>query len=371
MTRRGCYNLSRSTGDSPCLTTALFLFGLLYRRWWLLLGDLAEPLIETLLTVVRSNGAGRLFELFNLSLFAMSESTPPYSYVAYIDEAGDPGLQRIKPLDPENGSSEWLILSAIVIGEPNERNVAPWRNTILRETKSQRKDLHFTHLKPWNKRIACTELAKLPARYFVVCSNKKNMRGYKNPFAETYPAPNWFYAWLSRLLLERVTYFVRQKSLEQYREIRKVCLEFSSRGGLDRFGLTSYFNWLKIRSAEGNNFLPLGNLVWETMDENLIFIFKNKQRAGLQLADTVASAFFKACDYVDTGECDPEFAKLLAPRMCHDPDGSPGPASGYSVKLMPKIGDAKLLPVQAEIFTFYGYPKQWWAPGSFTNSLSS
>jgi hypothetical protein len=228
-------------------------------------------------------------------------SSIPYSYVAYIDEAGDPGLQRVKPLDA-NGSSEWLILSAVVIGEPNEKNVAPWRNGILRETKSQRKDLHFTNLKPWNKRIACVELAKLPIRLFVVCSNKKNMRGYTNPFAEQYPAPNWFYAWLSRLLLERVTYFVREKSLEQHREIRKVRLEFSSRGGLDRFGLTSYFNWLKLRSEEGKNYLPLGNLVWETVDEELVFIYSHKERAGLQLADSVASAFFKACDFVDTGE---------------------------------------------------------------------
>jgi hypothetical protein len=266
----------------------------------------------------------------------MSESPPPYSYVAYIDEAGDPGLQRIKPLD-DNGSSEWLVLSAVVIGAPNEEKVAPWRNTILRETKSQRKDLHFTNLKPWNRRIACLELAKLPVRLFVVCSNKKNMRGYTNPFAEQYPAPNWFYAWLSRLLLERVTYFVRQKSLEQHGEIRKVRLEFSSRGGLNRFSITSYLNWLKLRSEEGKNYLPLGNIVWETIDENQVVIFNHKERAGLQLADTVASAFFKACDYVDTGECDPEFAKLLDPRMCRDPYASHPLPSGYSLKLMPKI----------------------------------
>lgn len=197
------------------------------------------------------------------------------------------------------------------------------------------------------------------------------MRGYKNPFAEKYPAPNWFYAWLSRLLLERVTYFVRDKSIEQHREIRKVRLEFSSRGGLDRFGLTSYFNWLKLQSAEGKNFLPLGNLVWETIDQDLMFIFSHKERAGLQLADTVASASFKACDCVDTGACDPGFAKLLAPRMCHDPDGSQVPASGYSVKLMPAFRDANLLPAQAEIFTFYGYPRQWWASTSVTNATSS
>jgi hypothetical protein len=297
-------------------------------------------------------------------------ATVPYDYVAFIDEAGDPGLRRVKPLDV-NGSSEWLILSAIVIGAPNEINVAPWRNDILRAIKSQRKDLHFTDLREWNKRIACVEIAKLPLRCFVVCSNKKNMRGYTNPFAEKYPAPNWFYAWLSRLLLERVTYFVRQKSLVQHREIRKVRLEFSSRGGLDRFGLTSYFNWLKLQSGEGKNYLPLGNLVWDTIDENLVHIFSHKERAGLQLADTVASAFFKACDCVDTGGCDPAFAKLLAPRMCGDPDGCKDTISGYSVKLMPKWKDAKLLPAQAEIFTHYGYPKQWWAPTSLTNATSS
>jgi uncharacterized protein DUF3800 len=294
----------------------------------------------------------------------------PYGYVAYIDEAGDPGLRRVKPLDA-NGSSEWLILSAVVIGAPNEKNIAPWRNDILREIKSQRKDLHFTDLKPWNKRIACTEIAKLPLRCFVVCSNKKNMRGYKNPFAAIHPAPNWFYAWLSRLLLERVTYFVREKSLEQHREIKKVRLEFSSRGGLDRFGLTSYFNWLQLQSEEGKNFLPLGNLIWETIDRDLMFIFPHKQRAGLQLADTIASAFFKACDCVDTGACDPQFAKLLDPRMCRDPDGYEGATSGYSVKLMPAFNSANLLPAQAEIFSYYGYPRQWWAPISLTDAGSS
>jgi hypothetical protein len=168
-----------------------------------------------------------------------------------------------------------------------------------------------------------------------------------------------------------ITYFVREKSLEQYREIRKVRLEFASRGGLDRFGITSYFNWLKLKSEEGKNFLPLGNLVWETIDEDLMFIYSHKERAGLQLADTVASAFFKACDFVDTGECNPEFAKLLAPRMCQVPDGNQGAVSGYSVKLMPNPKIANLLPAQAEIFTYYGYPRQWWAPTSLTNAASS
>ncbi len=298
-----------------------------------------------------------------------SEGTP-YHYVAYIDEAGDPGLARVKPSD-NPGSSEWLILSAVLVGIPNEKNVAPWRNEILRQIRSQRKDLHFTDLKPWNKRIVCSEIAKLPVRCFVVCSNKKNMRGYRNPFAEKYPNPNWFYAWLSRLLLERVTYFVREKSLQQYREIKRVRLEFSERGGLTHTSLNTYFEWLKMKSTGGDMFLPLGDLVWETMHRDLLHIYPHKKRAGLQLADTVASAFFKACDYCDTGACDPEFARLLNPRMCRVPDGNNGQVSGYSVKLMPRFKDAKLNPKQAEIYTFYGYPRQWWAPIPATSAPSS
>ena len=60
--------------------------------------------------------------------------TPEYHYVAYIDEAGDPGLQRVKPLDA-NGSSEWLVLSAVVIGAPSEKHIAPWRNGTMRRAE--------------------------------------------------------------------------------------------------------------------------------------------------------------------------------------------------------------------------------------------
>jgi hypothetical protein len=295
----------------------------------------------------------------------MSAEMPEYHYVAYIDEAGDPGLTRVKPLD-NPGSSEWLILSAVVIGAPNEANVGPWVRDILRKTRCQRRDLHFTDLMPWNKRIVCAEIATLPIRCFVVCSNKKNMRGYRNPFAEKYPNQNWFYAWLSRLLLERVTYFVREKSLEQHQKIKRVRLEFSERGGLIHSALNTYFEWLKMKSTGGDMVLKLGDLVWETMHRDLLFIYPHKRRSGLQLADAVASAFFKACDHLDTGACDPEYARLLEPRMCRAPDGASGEISGYSVKLMPNWQKAALLSEQAVIFQHYGYPKQWWAPISST-----
>lgn len=99
------------------------------------------------------------------------------------------------------------------------------------------------------------------------------------------------------------------------------------------------------------------------MDRRLLEVAAHNDRAGLHLADTVASAFFKACDFRDTGECDPQFAKLLEPRMGRFPDVLGGEIAGYGVKIMPSFRGARLTRDQEKIFKFYGYPRQWWAPG--------
>ncbi|WP_372914764.1 DUF3800 domain-containing protein, partial [Sandarakinorhabdus sp.] len=139
----------------------------------------------------------------------MALSNPSYGYVAYIDEAGDDGLRAVKPLVMPNGSSEWLILSAVVIRAENQAKVTDWVNAINAEFRNhQRPDIHFAGLSPGKRVIVCKMMAELDARYFVVASNKKNMQGYQNPFAGKIPSSNWFYCWMTRLLLERVTRFV-------------------------------------------------------------------------------------------------------------------------------------------------------------------
>jgi len=56
----------------------------------------------------------------------------PYSYIAYIDEAGDDGIRKVRPIDP-NGASEWLVLSAIVIRASREKELID----CLRDYKNQ------------------------------------------------------------------------------------------------------------------------------------------------------------------------------------------------------------------------------------------
>ena len=50
---------------------------------------------------------------------------PDYEYVAYIDESGDQGLQKVKPIDPD-GSSEWLIVAGVLIRKGYEASAAGW-----------------------------------------------------------------------------------------------------------------------------------------------------------------------------------------------------------------------------------------------------
>jgi len=296
---------------------------------------------------------------------------PDYGYVAYIDESGDDGLRRIKPVD-KNGASEWLVLSCVVVSATREKEVLNWVKDIrIKMGPSQRRDLHFQNFNPAKKAIACSCIAELPVRCFIVAANKKNMRGYTNPDAAKIPSKNWFYCWLSRLLLERVTDFVATQSLQDVAASKLLKIEYSERGGLSYSQMGAYYEWLKMKSAANNLFLPMGDLRWEVMNKNLLEVYRHETRAGLQLADIVASAFFKACDYCDTGMCDPQFAQLLSPRMARIPDAVTGQVAGYGVKLMPSWRKAGLSSEQQKIFRYYGYPKQWWAPGSFSPRASS
>lgn len=295
----------------------------------------------------------------------MDDDIPDYGYVAYIDEAGDDGLRAVKPISVP-GASEWLILSAVVVRAENQAKVSEWVSKIASAIpRRQTPDIHFKNLNSINKALVCRQVADLDVRCFVIASNKKNMEGYSNPAAGKIPSSNWFYCWMTRILLERVTRFVGEKSAGSNTP-RHLRIEYSARGGLKYSQMSAYYEWM--RGKRLSPFLPWGNIVWDVMHPGLLKVFPHQDREGLQLADIVASAFFKACDKHDTGACDPTFAKLLKPRMARDTDRAGGQIAGYGVKLLPSFAKAKLDHDQAEIFRFYGYPRQWWEdPTAFSN----
>lgn len=294
----------------------------------------------------------------------MDTQSPSYDYVAYIDEAGDPGLNKVQPRTP-GGSSEWIVVSAALIPAELEGEVGGWITDLMKAMNShQMRDLHFQKLTPNRKALACSFLAEKNVRLFTVVSNKQNMEGWTNSRAERIPSDNWFYCWLTRLLLERVTTAVHAAAMKRYGETRRVKLEYSERGGLRYSQMHAYYEWLRIKSASGKValFVPFGDFQYSVLHPDLMRVYNHAERDGLKLPDIVASAFFKAVDVHQTRACDPTFAKPLMPKMARSPDTHQ--IAGFGVKLLPNWRTLDRFGVREEqrtILRHFGYPNdQWW-----------
>jgi Protein of unknown function (DUF3800) len=287
----------------------------------------------------------------------MSSSNKEYGYIAYIDEAGDPGLKRVRPIDDEGGT-EWLILSAVVIRTPREPLVKGWVEDLISELGiKQRNDLHYRTLSPTRKIAAGERIATLPLRGFAVCSNKKNMRGYRNKRAEKISSQQWFYNWCIRLLLERVTAFCASRTQQDYGKVMPIKIEFSERGGIRYSQSAAYQYYLGLQQEGDKIYLKKREPVMKMLDWDLMEAHAHADRAGMQLADFVASAFFQAADILDVKERDIRPAIALKPIMAkegtfwHD----------FGVALFPtpaRVADLKS--EQKEIFERYGYDFARW-----------
>ncbi|OWV77273.1 hypothetical protein ATY76_04885 [Rhizobium sp. R339] len=278
---------------------------------------------------------------------------PDFEFVAYIDESGDPGLKRVRPIDA-TGSTEWMTISAVVIRRERDTNLVQWVADINRKIEnSNTQIIHFKDLTADQKLTVCSELNVLPVRLFVVASNKKNMRGYKNERAEKAGSKQWFYNWLVRLLIERVTDWCFRYANRRRLERRHVKFIFSQSGGHSYSQTAAYHELLKMQSRGGRMVLTKRVPRWEVMSFKLVENYPHYQRAGLQLADVVASAFYQAVDNLDTGPCEPKYAIALENRMALGPDGE---RRDYSVVLQPTpCWEVDISEEQKKIFLHYDY----------------
>lgn len=281
----------------------------------------------------------------------MSNLSEPYEYILYIDEAGDDGLTRVRPID-EVGASEWLVISGVLVRQTNEPSVVSWVRDIRNDINArQGPALHFRNLSPAKKKRACEMLTEKPVVCFAVCSNKKNMRGYNNERAAKMGGKQWFYNFCVRFLMERVTDLCLRDSLKKYGKAKYIKVVFSQRGGHSYGQTKAYWEHLKAQSAAGSTYLNRWEIKHEVLRFSLVDYVPHTSNAGLQLADAVASAFYQSCDTLDVRN-DPQFAKLLLPKMAR----SGGSAADYGVVLQPTPpSKGNLSDIQKNIFQFYGY----------------
>jgi hypothetical protein len=281
----------------------------------------------------------------------MSDSD--YHYVVYIDEAGDPGLRAVRPLD-EKGSPEWLVLAAVILRTCYENDVPSWADAIKHQAGLNLSGpIHFRNLSSARRLIVAEKISSLPIRAFAVCSNKKNMRGYINPRAEKVSSQQWFYNWCLRLILERVTAFCDERRNKDYPGLKcRIKVVFSKRKGHSYSQTRAYAYYLRYQQQAGSVFLKKRMIQTDLLSRDLMLDLPNDETPGLQLADVVASAFFSAANTIGPGEWDIRPAIGLEKIMASEQ----GTIADFGVALQPtNLSQAKLTNEQMTIFKHFGY----------------
>lgn len=283
-------------------------------------------------------------------------TAPSYSYVAYLDEAGDPSIERVRPID-NPGASEWLVMGAALVEASDELCPVQWVRSMLSAVGArQRQDLHYGQLFDWQKPIVCSELANQSVTLFAMLSNKKNMRKHRNERAAAKSSAispkQYFYNFCLRLILERITHYVLQHSMRKYGEPRHVKILFSKRDGHGYGHMFAYNEILKAQAKAGTTYLSKRTIRFEVIDYRLLETVSHSKNAGLQLADVVASSFYQAVDTLPPTLWNPKNAELLRPGMAKYRDAF----ENYGVTFVPyKYREAKLTSDQIGIFEFYGF----------------
>ena len=285
---------------------------------------------------------------------ASEGSVPDPYFIAYFDEAGDPGIKTVAPIDP-NGASEWFTVGCAVIRASREHELVPLIQTIKKSVFStQSPDLHFRNLVEHKKLPVCQALAAENLRFFVVASNKKNMRGYRNPQAEavSFHKHNYFYNYCIRVLLERVSQWCARRSISETGEPGHIKLVFSKRGGHSYRHVETYIHLLAKQSESGRVYQTANVPDFRVIDHRLIEVIEHNKNAGCQIADVVASAFYQAAN-AGTKKWNTEYAEALRDRVASRGDGQ---YAGYGVTLLPwRNWTLKLTDAQKKVFRFYGY----------------
>ncbi len=248
-----------------------------------------------------------------------------HSFIAYIDESGDDGLNNFRQPGAHGGQSSWLIISAAVFRFTFDLQAVAWRNEILAKMPEKKvKTLHFSQLNHSQKIVTTQCLAQKPLRSISVLSNKRTIG------EGVYENRNQLYFYLTRYLIERISWLCRD-----YRGLVKegdgrVKIIFSRRGSMSYEDFRAYLIRLRLDESV--------RIHWPVIDIDGIEAEDHSRRAGLQLADAFASAFACGVEHNRHGNCECRYAEILKPTVyCRGPN-----YLSYGVKIVPQLNDMEL-----------------------------
>ena len=228
-----------------------------------------------------------------------------HSYIAYIDETGDDGLVgRFRQPGGEGGPSHWLGIGATVWRASRDLDMVSCAKEIVGSlpSKKRNKPLQFTELNHAQRVMAIKAIATQPIR---ICS----VFAYKPIIPEgTYVEKNQFYYYMTRYLIERISWLCRDFRKHVPEGDGKVRIIFSRRGGMDYSDFQNYLRKLAVTDD------PAMRIHWPVIDiEHGVEARDHGSRYGLQLADIAMGGLRSALEFDLYGNLEPSFAEKLRP----------------------------------------------------------
>ncbi len=240
----------------------------------------------------------------------------------YIDEAGDRGIS------PK--SSAHFVTSAIAVRDVDERQAREELDG-LRQALGRQPDqvLHFQRFTHSQRLKAVQDLkASSVAAIFntVLC---------KREFSEPAPGdvkrivnPDPMYLWAVRLLLERVSWFIREQG-----EQDEAIVTFSH---LRRFKVQKLHDYRDALERDGTG------VHWPAFEGHRFRVATPENVRLLQFADTAASALFRALEPDEYGNHERRYLDELLPKLYRRDSGD---ITSYGLKVFPtaECGDGRSL----------------------------
>lgn len=211
--------------------------------------------------------------------------------------------------------------------------------------------IHYRKLSDTNRQHVCNVLAEKPARIFVIASHKDSMREHHSKKLGR-ANDRVFYNWCLRLLLERVTQWCAARCHKDGLPLHPARIVFSERGGHDYDELRGYLRKIEAQTLTGNLTLDRNSIVPGVIYESLCEVVPHSNRAGLQLADIAASAFFQSVTTVlPRHSVDP--ARRLMGRLARKPRRRR--PNGFGLLMLPFEHQGDIPVTDREIFEIAGY----------------
>ncbi|WP_054303834.1 DUF3800 domain-containing protein [Gemmobacter sp. LW-1] len=262
-----------------------------------------------------------------------------HTYVAYIDESGDDGLGKYREPGGRGGASPWLVISACIFRATHQLDAVTWRDEISsRMPEKKSRTLHFKDLSHGQKVVAAQVIGNKPLRTVSILAAKR-------PIPDgIYTQKNQLYFYLTRYLIERISWLCRDMRPRAPEGDGRVKITFSRRGGMSYEDFRAYLTRLQGASSDDVR------IHWPVIDISAVDAQDHSKLASLQIADAVASSFAAAVEPDIYGNCETRYSELLRGVTYNHK----GKFLSYGLKSVPTLDRCLLSAEQQKIFDMFG-----------------